>query len=358
MPRIPLSKPPRSILIVRLTARGDVVFATPLIQAFRRTYPEARITWLAESHTADLVLHNPHLDEVIVWNRKEWKRLLRRGKLLTVGRLAVDFVRELRSREFDLAVDVHGLLRAGVMTYLSGAPTRIGLGSTEGSSLLMTHVVSPDRDDHPRVSSWYLHLAHEFGLDVGDFRLDVVLSREDEESARQLIERAGLTEGYAVICPFTTRDWKHWFEDRWAELAERIHAELGLTPVILGGPDDLEAERRIREAVSGRIVSLVGKTSLAEAAAMVKFASLLVGVDTGLTHIASAFERPTVALFGSNIPYSEPPTDRARIILHRLECTPCKHNPICDGDYTCMRLITVDEVLGTAREVLQVGEPG
>ncbi|MGD2216707.1 MAG: hypothetical protein PVJ64_08120, partial [Gemmatimonadales bacterium] len=114
---------------MRLTARGDVVFATPLIRAFRRTYPEARIAWLAESHTADLVLHNPQLDEVIVWDRKEWKRLLRRGKLLTVGRLAVDFVRQLRSREFDLAVDVHGLLRAGAMAYLSGASTRIGLGS-------------------------------------------------------------------------------------------------------------------------------------------------------------------------------------------------------------------------------------
>jgi heptosyltransferase-1 len=200
------------------------------------------------------------------------------------------------------------------MTYLSGAPTRIGLGSTEGSSLLMTHVVSPDRDDHPRVSSWYLHLAHEFGLDVGDFRLDVALSREDD-------------------------------------LVDRMQADLGLTTVILGGSDDLEADRRIREAVRGKVVSLVGKTSLPEAAAMVKFARLLVGVDTGLTHIASAFERPTVALFGSNIPYSE-------LILHRLECTPCMHYPTCDGDYTCMRLITVDEVLNTAREVLQVGESG
>ncbi|NIN72243.1 MAG: lipopolysaccharide heptosyltransferase [Gemmatimonadetes bacterium] len=358
MSAIALSKPPRSILIVRLTARGDVVFATPLIRAFRRTYPGARITWLAESHTADLVLHNPHLDEVIVWNRKEWKRLLRRGRLLTLGRLALDFVRELRSREFDLAVDVHGLLRAGAMTYLSGAPTRVGLGSTEGSSLLMTHVIPRDSSDLPQVASEYLYIARELGLDVSDFRLDVVLSQKDEESARGIITREGLTDGYAVICPFTTRDWKHWFEDRWANLVDRMQADLGLTTVILGGPDDREADRRIREAVRGKVVSLVGKTSLSEAAALVKFARLLVGVDTGLTHVASAFERPTVALFGSNIPYSEPPTDRTRIIVHRLECTPCKHYPTCDGDYTCMRLITVDEVLNTAREVLEVGESG
>lgn len=358
MSRIALAKPPSSILIVRLTARGDVVFATPLIKAFRRTYPDARITWLAESHTADLVLHNPHLDEVIVWNRKEWKRLLRRGRLLALGRLALDFVRELRSREFDLAVDVHGLLRAGAMTYLSGAATRIGLGSTEGSSLLMTHVVPRDSSDLPQVASEYRYVAEELGLDVSDFRLDVVLSREDEDSARRIIKEERLTDGYAVICPFTTRDWKHWFEDRWANLVDRIKADLGLTTVILGGPDDLEADRRIRAAVRGGVVSLVGKTSLSEAAALVKSARLLVGVDTGLTHIATAFERPTVALFGSNIPYSEPPAERTRIILHRLECTPCKHNPTCDGDYTCMRLITVDEVLDEAREALKVGDPG
>jgi heptosyltransferase-1 len=329
-----------------------------LIQAFRRTYPDARITWLAESHTADLVLHNPHLDEVIVWNRKEWKRLLRRGRLLTLGRLALDFVRELRGREFDLAVDVHGLLRAGAMTYLSGAPTRIGLGSTEGSSLLMTHVVPRDSSDLPQVASEYRYIAEELDLDVSDFRLDVVLSREDEDSARRIIKEEGLTDGYAVICPFTTRDWKHWFEDRWASLVDRIRADLGLTTVILGGPDDQEADRRIRQAVDGKVVSLVGQTSLSEAAALVKFANLLVGVDTGLTHIASAFERPTVALFGSNIPYSEPPAKRTRIILHRLECTPCKHYPTCDGDYTCMRLITVDEVLNEARTALEVGESG
>jgi heptosyltransferase-1 len=357
MSRIPLPRPPRSILIVRLTARGDVVFATPLIQAFRRTYPDARITWLAESHTADLVLHNPHLDDVIVWDRKEWKRLLRRGRLLTLGRLALDFVRELRRREFDLAVDVHGLLRAGALAYLSGAPTRVGLGSTEGSSLLMTHVVPRDSSDLPQIASEYRYLAEELGLDVSDFRLDVVLSREDEESARRMIAREGLSEGYAVICPFTTRDWKHWFEERWADLVDRMQEELGLVTVILGGPDDREADRRIRESVRGNVVSLVGKTSLAEAAALVKFAKLLVGVDTGLTHMSVAFDRPTVALFGSNIPYSEPPTERTRIILHRLECVPCKHYPTCDGDYTCMRLITVDEVLSTAREALRAGEP-
>jgi heptosyltransferase-1 len=351
MSRTPIPEAPRSILLVRLSARGDVVLASPLIQAFRRTYPEARIAWLAEPHVKDLVLNNPHLDEVIVWNRTEWMQLLRRGRVWSAGRRAVDFVRELRRRKFDVAIDLQGLLRSGAMTYLSRAPIRIGLGPMEGSSVLMTHVVSPDRDDHPRVGSWYLHLAQELGLDAGDFRLDVVLSREDEESARRLVSSESLSD-YAVICPFTTRAQKHWFEDRWAELADRMHENLGFTTVILGGPGDVEACRRIQEAARAKTVSLVGKTTLTEAAAVVKSAALLVGVDTGLTHIAHAFDRPTVTLFGSFVPYSEPPTDRVRILFHPLECSPCHHRPTCDGEYTCMRLLTVDQVLSSAREVL------
>jgi hypothetical protein len=85
---------------------------------------------------------------------------------------------------------------------------------------------------------------------------------------------------------------------------------------------------------------------------MVEKASLAIGVDTGLTHMAIAFDRPTVTLFGSNIPYTLTPTDRARVIVHWLDCSPCRSNPTCGGAFTCTELITVDQVMETALEVL------
>ncbi len=356
-----LPEAPKNVLLVRLSARGDIVFSSPMVRAFRRTYPGTRLTWLAESHTSNLIEHHPELDEVLVWDRAGWKKLWKERRFGALFREAKAFVKKLRSRRFDLAVDMQGLLRSGIMTFLSGAPTRIGLRPKEGSHLFMTRVVDRHRNqgDRARVSSEYLYLARELGLDTTEFRMEVPLSPGDRRFAREWVESRELEDGYAVAIPFTTRPQKHWFEDRWAVLLEEVSRTLELPAVVLGGPGDQEALRRIQEMTGAPLHSLVGKTSLTQAAAVIEGASLVVGVDTGLTHMGIAFDRPTVTIFGSNIPYTEPPTDRARVLVHWLECSPCKGNPTCDGEYTCMRLIQPEDVLSAAREVManESGEP-
>ncbi len=352
-PRL-LPVPPKNVLLVRLSARGDIVFSSPMIRALRRSFPQVRVSWLAESHTKNLIEHHPELAETIVWDRNRWKKLLRERRFLTLFREARDFVRELRSRRFDVAIDMQGLLRSGIMTFLSGAPTRIGLRPKEASHIFMTHVV--DREgtggDISKVSSEYLHLAQELRLDTSEFRMEVPLSPADRVFANRWIEEAGVEDGYAVAIPFTTRPQKHWFEDRWARLVELIREDLGLPTVLLGGPGDGEAEARIRAMTGADIHSLVGKTSLTGAAAVIEKAALVVGVDTGLSHMAIAFDRPTVTIFGSNIPYTDPPTNRTRVLVHWLECSPCKGNPTCNGDFTCLKLIHPEDVMEAAREVM------
>ena len=133
---------------------------------------------------------------------------------------------------------------------------------------------------------------------------------------------------------------------------DRITEELGFPTVILGGPDDQDALDRIQGLARERPLSLVGRTTLTQAGAMVERASLVIGVDTGLSHMGIAFDRPTVTIFGSNIPYTKTPTDRAKVIVNWLECSPCKGNPTCNGAFTCTELIAVEQVLEKAREVL------
>ncbi len=354
MKRTLIPEPPRSVLLVRLTARGDVVFSSPMVKALRRSYPEARISWLGEAHTIGLIEHHPELYRVFSWDRERWKALLAKWKFLTLGREALDLVRALRSQRFDLAIDLQGLLRSGLMAFLSGARTRIVLRPKEGSHLFADHVIDRNRDQGNRweISSEYRFLAEELGLSTEDFRMEVPLAPEDRDYAERIIEDHGLGEGYALAIPYTTRPQKHWFEDRWAVLMDRIREEYGFPTVILGGSMDEEADLRIRGQTSADPVSLVGQTTLRQAAAMIERASLVIGVDTGLTHIGIAFDRPTIGIYGSNVPYTETFTDRARILIHWLDCVPCKGNPTCDGDFTCLRLITVDEVLDAAREIL------
>ena len=236
-----------AILVVRLTARGDVVLSSPLAGALRRCFPDARIAWAVEEHTADVMRHNPHLDEVIVWERAEWKRLLRTGRWGAFLGAAVDFFGELRDRRFDVAIDAQGLLRSGALAFFSGAPTRIGLGSREGSRLLMTRVVKREPNTR-RIASADAAFARALGLDTSSFAMEIPRGADDLATVDRIVEEEGLGDGFAAACPFTTRSYKHWFEDRWSALIRGIREKVGLGVVLLGGP----ADRAGREPDPGR----------------------------------------------------------------------------------------------------------
>lgn len=344
------------ILIIRLSAIGDVVFASPIIEALRRTYPDAHIAWLAEPAVADLLHHHPMLDEVIVWPKAEWKRLWKARAWRELARQARTFIRGLRQHRFDTALDMQGLLKSAIWAWLSGARRRVGLGSREGSRLLMTEPLPRGGDPTTLpaalfMSSEYRFLAEHLGLEAGDFRPAIHVDDTTRASVDALLRHEGLDRPYAVIAPFTTRPQKHWFEDAWRELIPRLSRELGLPVVMLGGPADREAADRI--AAGLELHDLAGRTRLLEAAEIIHRASLLIGVDTGLTHMGTAFERPTVALFGSTCPYLTTGSARTRVIYHALDCSPCRRRPTCGGAFTCMRGITGDEVLATALDALQ-----
>jgi len=343
-----------SILIVRLSAIGDIVFASPLVHALRRRYPGARISWLVQPESRALLEHHPELDQVIVWPRGEWQALWQARRWRALWRAVREFRAGLRACRFDLALDVHSLLKSGLLTWLSGAPQRIGLGSREGSQWLMTRLVDKGPDSK-RIGSEYLRLAEVLGLPVDDFEMQVALGAADEDFARQLIAGRGLGDGYAVICPFTTRPQKHWIEQRWSELAPRLRQQFGLPVLLLGGPGDREAAARLQAAAGGALDSLVGETRLTQAAALVKHAALVIGVDTGLTHMGIAFGRPCISLFGSTCPYLDTTHANAVVLYHKLECSPCKRRPTCNGRFDCMQAITVAEVLELAGRLLRAG---
>ncbi|MBK1716191.1 glycosyltransferase family 9 protein [Thiocystis violacea] len=342
----------KSILVVRLSAIGDIVFASPLIAALRCKWPEARIAWLAQPECVALLDRHPELDEVIVCPRRHWERLWRARRYRELFAGIRTLRATLRARDFDLALDLQGLLKSGALAWLSGAPERIGLGSREGSQWLMTQRL-PRGGDSRRIGSEYLFLAESLGLPCEDFAMEVHYGESEAAFAEDVIRREGLGNGYAVLCPFTTRPQKHWIEERWASLARRIQAELGLTPVLLGGPADREAATRIADATDDLLVDVVGRTSLTEAAALIDRAALLVAVDTGLGHMGIALDTPSLLLFGSTCPYLDTRRANARVLYHRLPCSPCKRRPTCGGSFDCLRRIEVEEVMGSAREVLR-----
>ncbi|TCJ18382.1 lipopolysaccharide heptosyltransferase family protein, partial [Parasulfuritortus cantonensis] len=302
---------PSRVLIVRLSAIGDVILASGLIPMLKAAWPGVEIAWLTEEANAGLLRHNPRLSRLYTLPRGRWAKLWREGRYLAVLGELRDLVRRLRAARFDLVLDTQGLLKSGVLARASGARQRIGLGSKEGSRLLMTRVVSRAVTSH-LPGKEYRALGRALGLDERAYRLDVVPGAEDQAAAAALCAESGLTAGFAVFCPFTTRPQKHWFDERWIELARLFQAEFGVPVAWLGGPGDRGHAEALAAAGGG--VCLAGRTSLAVAAALIGRARLLVGVDTGLTHLGLAMARPTLALFGSTRPYLEPDAPRARVL--------------------------------------------
>lgn len=343
------------ILIVRASAIGDVVFASPLAAALRRSHPQAWIAWLVEPGIERLIDSDPALDECIVWPKKQWLALLRSGRWIALVREIRQFRAGLRARRFDLALDLHGLFKSAFLAWLSGAPRRIGLGAREGSAWFVTEVV-PRGGDPARISSEYLHLAQHLGLDCGEFLPRLHVRPEQAAAAMSLLQEHGLEPGrFAVFAAFTTRPQKHWFADAWRDLAAPLRVRTSLVPVLLGAPENRVAAADIARAGTG-IIDLSGRTNLAQAAAIVRASALVVGVDTGLTHMGIAFGVPTVALFGSTCPYTVTGRANARVVRLGLPCSPCHRTPTCGGAFPCMRDITAAHALRVVLEVL--GESG
>ena len=351
------SEQPR-ILIVRLSAIGDIVVTTTLLNGLRAQWPKAHIGWLVESRMASLLRGHPAIDRLHEWRRTEWSADARRGRIDRALHGAIALRRELRAEKYDLALDAQGLLKSSLLAALSGARERWVLRPREGAAWVAHHAVA--RRDRELPGDEYRDLLR--ALKVGDGAANARMRLDIPDAARakanELLRAALGDARFAVICPFTTRPQKHWFDERWVELAGQL-ARRGLRTVALGGPGDVARMESIR-ASAPDIVSLVGRTDLLTAGAVLGRAAVTVGVDTGLTHLSMANGTPTVALFGSAYPYMRA-FEGSEVLLETLACAPCDRKPTCSGRFDCMRALTVSRVaeavdrrLGTAGEGMRI----
>ncbi|MBW2022725.1 MAG: glycosyltransferase family 9 protein [Deltaproteobacteria bacterium] len=328
--------------------------ASPMLSALKKALPHSHVAWLLDPASTDLLRHHPMLDEIIIWDKKQWVRLWKSRRLLTLLKSISMFMRQLRSRQFDLALEAQGLLRSRLLVWMSGAREKIGFESKEPGEFLLTRVIS--RGPHNKqMSSEYYCMMREIGINPkAPFRPHLVVPQDCTETYKEKLLKKGVQGPYALLCPFTTRPQKHWFNDRWAQLAMKFKEQFSLPSVLMGGPGDLDSGDKIAESSKGAAVNLAGQTKLGEAMAIVKGASIMVGVDTGLTHMGAAFDVPTVALFGATCPYLHTWTPSFVVLYHKLDCSPCKRSPTCNGTFQCMDKIQVEEVIEAANKVLSL----
>jgi len=347
--------PPNSVLIIRLSAIGDNVMATPLIRAFRRRYPEVAIDWLVQPESKDLVSHHPELRNTLLWPTKRFKQLAKAKKYLTLWREWIREIRNIRKNHYDWVIDTQGLLKSGIIGKLCGARYIVGCGSREGAQY-MVHDNVPKIHGKPRISSEYLDIAEFLGLPTDPFEMELHLPPASHESAESIIEEFSLQTGFITLLPFTTRPQKHWIETHWVEFINQWWSKTRIPAVMLGGPGDKQASEQIFSQLTdpASVINLASQRflSIPDAAALIGRASLSIGVDTGMTHMSIAHKRPTVCIFGSTIPYTETHTPNVKILFHKLACVPCRKHPTCEGRFDCMQKLTPETVLNAAQSIL------
>lgn len=338
----------RKILIVRLSSIGDVVLSTPVAKALRTACPDAHLSWVVETKSKDAVLGNPYLDEVIVWDRPNAssdRPLEEFGGFIKGLR---EFKPELRARDFDVAIDLHGLARSALVTWVSGARWRLGSADAKEGAPLFYNVRLKSGRPPLTVPKLYLKMLELLDVYTDDLETHMPISDADREFARSFLSEAvsgsDTCTGVAALCPATTWPQKHWTEEGWALVADALVSKYGMLPVFMGSKVDIPLIDRIAARMKHRPGRAVGKTTLKQAAAIVEQSDLVITVDTGLMHISMALNRPTAAIFGPTMWEHLPKQDAFAVVAKDYSCMPCMRRPACK-DYDCMTTISAEDVL-------------
>lgn len=345
---------PKAILIIKLSAIGDVVHSLPLLEVLRKNFPDARIDWLVEEMSSEIIRGHECLDHVLISRRKSWQqRFMQLTDLPAATREITRFLRDLRSVRYDLVIDLQGLLKSGVLAGLSRGKRKIGFtGGREGSFLFLTERPFPVTYDQHAVDR-YLKTAECLGCHGDSWKGDIPITESERAAVDHLLFEHGLGDACLVaVNPMAGWKTKLWQEEKFAELADRIQDDLSCRIVLTGSDRDRLILNRIAAAMDTPPLNLAGRTSLKELAYLYLKCRLAVTTDTGPMHIAAAMGCPVVALFGPTAPSRTGPYGEGhRVVREDLACSPC-FKKRCDHG-ACMKNITVERVFDAVRQIIE-----
>jgi len=334
------------ILFVKLSAIGDVVQALPALEAIKKARPESAIDWVVEEAASSILEGHPLIGRLLVSRRKTWLAMLRRPSTLLDGvRGILGFVRDLRAVRYDIAIDLQGLFKSGMIMGLARADRKVGFARSRELSSLFLNEQLPAYDIEKHALERYLDVARYLGAQDPSPACSLPLGPEEEVVRARL--RSAVPDGRRIVVMNPIARWrtKLWQEQRFAELADRLVAERNAAVVFTGSAADREAIGRIRGMMRQLAIDWTGKTTLKELAALAKIADLFITTDTGPMHLAAAAGGRVMALFGPTAPWRTGPYGKGHVVVRAgTDCSPCFRRD-CDRGFRCMEDITVGMVM-------------
>jgi heptosyltransferase-1 len=349
------------ILLVRLRQIGDVVFTTPAVSGLREHFKDAHITYIVEPAAAPVVAANPHINKVIVSPG-------RRGMAGFFDDLGL--IRRLRAARYDTAIDFHGGPRSSFVTWLSGAPVRVGY-NIAGRGWMYTIRVPRPRHFRPRhavENQW--DLLNALGIappNAGRVSVEMQANPHARDAVAARLAHGGVGAGDPVIVVHVSagNPFRRWPLDAFTKLvAALVLGGRGRRVVVTSGPSERgaaakvieQARALVPETEAGRVLDC-GEFSLDELRALMDQAALFIGGDSGPMHIASTSTVPIVGLYGPTLPVRSAPWRAPQWISESVEvadlpCRPCDQRTCTPGDFRCLTWLRPDHVVSAAERAL------
>ena len=336
-----------SVLVVKLSAIGDVIHALPVSYAIKETYPRAKLTWVVEPPAYDILKDNPYIDNIIIFEKKKFKSF--KGFLKNYG----PFNKILRGDKYDASLDLQGLFKSAAIAWSAKAPIRLGTcNMREMSNKVSKPVIGPHAKGH--IVERYLDVVRELGCKVEKVVFPMNISERDAQAAIGAMEQAGahMENPYVVLAVGANWPNKRWPTRFYARLSDWLY-NLKIIPVIIGGGAmDGQLAADIESMAEIPPINLVGKTSLKQLAYVIQNAQAVVGGDTGPVHLAAGLGTKTVMVMGPtdanrNGPYGQ--------LENAIEARrPCKYcwKRACPKGLECLSVIHPEAVEEKLKKLL------
>ena len=283
----------KNVLIIKLSAMGDVIHALPVSYAIKETFPDAKVTWVVEPPSLDLLKMNPCVDKIILFNKKNFRTL--KGFMHEF----FPFKHELQEESYDAVLDLQVLFKSAAIAFFAKSNIKLGIcNMREMSDKISKPVVGENAQGH--IVERYLDTARAVGCVVNKVTFPLQIPVEESEKARAIMNHAGLREGNPFVVFVVGANWvnKRWKTDYFAELGDWFY-QLAVVPVLVGNGDlDEQRAAEIESKMEIPPINLVNRTNIYQLAHVIRSSRLVIGGDTGPVHLGAALGVRTIMLMG------------------------------------------------------------
>lgn len=335
-----------TILVIRTAYIGDAIMTLPMLKPLRDRFPNAKITFLTSHAAARALETNPYIHEIIAYD-PFWFYASDKRKYL-------EFMRRLRMRKFDLAIEARGDIREILLLVKPLNATYKVSYDVGGGGFLLTHVVPYEGLRHK--VEYHLDIARYLGCPVDNIEWGIYLTRQEKADIRKLMRDNNIKKPFIAVHPGVRIPLKQWMLKRYAALYDRIEKDFGMRTVITASEKDKDYVKDMLKLMKTRPVNLTGKLQLRELAGVLSESLLFVCNDSAPMHVAASMGVPVVALFGPSKSIETAPYGNAhRVVEKDFPCRyTCDENSCAHERYhACMEAIEVDDVLAAIKDLLK-----